>query len=78
MTLTFRYKQVKRPDGTETKTPSIPITLTGKTNRFDAIALIDSGADISAMSKDMADLLNLDLNGKKGFCFWHRWQGRSS
>ena len=46
MTISFRYKTVKRPDDTKVKTPSIPIILDGK-EKFETIALIDSGADIS-------------------------------
>ncbi len=68
MTISFRYKSVKRPDGTEVKTPSIPITLQGK-NTLDTTALLDSGADISAISKDLAEILGLDLNGKKSPAF---------
>ncbi|MBU0536455.1 MAG: retroviral-like aspartic protease family protein [Nanoarchaeota archaeon] len=64
MTITFRYKTVKRPDGTEVKTPSIPILLSEKEN-FETTALLDSGADISAMPKDLADILGLDLSGKR-------------
>lgn len=63
MTITFRYKSVKRPDGTLVKTPSIPVTFMGK-EIFDTIALVDSGADISAMSKDIAEILGLKLSGK--------------
>ena len=48
MTLSFHYKTVKRPDGTEVKTPSIPVVFSGK-ERFETLALLDSGADISAM-----------------------------
>ncbi len=65
MTLTFKYKKVKRPNGTEVKTPSIPITLSGKNGKYDFIALIDSGADISALPKSLAELLGLDLSGEK-------------
>ncbi|MBI2137916.1 hypothetical protein HYU12_05395 [Candidatus Woesearchaeota archaeon] len=50
MAINFRYKTVRRPDGTEVKTPSIPIRLNG-TEKFDTIGLIDSGADVSAMSR---------------------------
>ncbi|MFA5174514.1 MAG: hypothetical protein WC438_05015 [Candidatus Pacearchaeota archaeon] len=64
MALSFRYKSVKRPDGTESKTPSIPITLIGVKMNFDSIALIDSGADISAISKDVAELLGIRLDGE--------------
>ena len=63
MTLSFHYKIVKRPDGTTVKTPSIPISIKGK-DSFDTIALVDSGADISAIPKDIADILGLDIDGK--------------
>lgn len=63
MTISFNYKTVKRPDGTEVRTPSIPITLIGK-ERVDTIAMLDSGADISAISRDIAEILDLDLRTK--------------
>jgi len=63
MTLTFKYKTIKRPDNTETRTPSVPITLIGKSIRFNTSGLIDSGADISVISKDIAELLGMDLSG---------------
>ena len=68
MTILFRYKTVKRPDGTEVKTPSIPILLSGK-EKFETIALLDSGADISAIPKDVAELLGLDLSGQKNSAY---------
>jgi len=68
MTLSFKYKTVNRPDGSESRTPSVPITLIGKT-RFDSIALLDSGADISAIPKDIAEILGLDINGPHDFAF---------
>lgn len=64
MTISFRYKTVKRPDGTEVRTPSIPILLEGK-EKFETLALLDSGADISAIPKDVADILGLKLGSKK-------------
>jgi len=64
MTIYFRYKSVKRPDGTKVKTPSIPISLSGK-EKFDTIALLDSGADISAIPLGIAEILGLDLSGKR-------------
>ena len=63
MTISFNYKTVKRPDGTSVKTPSIPILLRDK-EAFETIALLDSGADISAMPKDVAEILGLDLSGE--------------
>ena len=64
MTLNFNYKSVKRPDGTEVKIPSIPIVIKGKEN-IETIGLLDSGADISAIPKDFAELLGLKIDGKK-------------
>lgn len=65
MVMSFRYKTVKRPDGTLVKTPSIPILLEGKTEKVEFVALIDSGADISAISQSVAEILGLDLSGKR-------------
>lgn len=62
MTLSFRYKRVKRPDG-EVKSPSIPVTLSGKATKFEFVVLLDSGADISAIPKAVAELLGLDMSG---------------
>src|SRR3990172_9848452 len=64
MTLSFRYKRVKRPDG-EVKSPSIPVILSDKATKFEFVVLLDSGADISAIPKSVAELLGLDLSGKK-------------
>lgn len=64
MTITFKYKEVKRPDNTAVKTPSIPILMRGH-ETFETLGLIDSGADVSAMPKDFAEILGLDLSGKK-------------
>lgn len=68
MAISFHYKTVKRPDGTDVKIPSIPITLRGKES-FDTIAIVDSGADISAIPKGIADILGLDISGKSSPAF---------
>jgi len=68
MTIVFKYKTVNRPDGTQVKIPSIPISLNGKV-KFDTIALLDSGADISCMPKDLAEVLGLDLNKEKSHAY---------
>jgi len=61
MTITFRYKSVTRPAGSTVKTPSIPIILSGK-ETFETIGLLDSGADLSAMPKSIAELLGIIVN----------------
>ena len=64
----FKYKIVKRPDGTTVKTPSIPLQLQGDQS-FDTLALVDSGADVSAIPKSIAEILGLDLSGKKTYAY---------
>jgi|SRR3989338_1348662 len=64
MTIHFNYKTVRRPDRTEVKTPSIPITISGE-EKIETLALLDSGADISAISKEMAEILGLDISGER-------------
>jgi len=68
MTLSFRYKSISRPNGTSIKTPSILVILRGGES-FDALALLDSGADISAIPRDIAEALQLDLTGNKSSAF---------
>ncbi|MCK4327391.1 MAG: hypothetical protein KAW41_02840 [Candidatus Diapherotrites archaeon] len=68
MALKFNYKSIKRPDGTTVKTPSIPISLIGK-EQFDTVALLDSGADISAIPRDVAEIIGLDLRAKRSPAF---------
>src|SRR3989344_7424027 len=68
MTISFKYKSIKRPDGTLVKTPSIPITLIGKES-FDTVVLLDSVADISAIPKSIAELLDLNLKGNAAFSY---------
>lgn len=65
MTLSFRYKRVKRANDLEIKSPSIPITLSGNGGRYEFVALLDSGADVSVISQEIAELLGLDLSGQK-------------
>ena len=43
--------------------PSIPVVLHGKEN-FETIALLDSGADVSAIPRPVAEILGLNLSGK--------------
>ncbi|MEK6910691.1 MAG: aspartyl protease family protein [Nanoarchaeota archaeon] len=64
MTLTFRYKRVKRGN-IDIKSPSIPINLSGNGSKYQFIALIDSGADVSVIPQEVAELLDLDLSGKR-------------
>jgi hypothetical protein len=69
MTLKYHYKEVPRPNSTSDRTPSIPMTLSGSATKYNFTVLIDSGADISAVSKQIAELLGLDLSGEKEEAF---------
>lgn len=69
MTLTFKYKDVARANKTNSMSPSIPVTFSGNSGKYEFIVLLDSGADISAIPKHMAELLNLDLNLAKEEAF---------
>lgn len=63
MTLSFKYKGVSRSNKTRALTPSIPITFSGNSGKYEFAVLLDSGADISAIPRHMAELLGLELNG---------------
>lgn len=66
MAMIFKYKTIKRPDKTLVKTPSIPVILKGNSETtIEVTALLDSGADLSVIPLDFAQLLNLDLNKEK-------------
>ena len=64
--MNFKYKINKRPYEDENKSPSIPISLKGEGNTtFQFIGLLDSGADVSVIPQDVAELLGLKLDGKR-------------
>jgi len=69
MVLTFKYKDVSRSNKTHSSSPSIPVTLFGEGGKYEFMVLLDSGADISAIPKHMAELLNLDLTKKEEEAF---------
>ena len=64
MTLRFNYKTINRPLLGTIKSPSISVSISDNNNTpFNMLALVDSGADISAIGKDVAGMLNLDMSG---------------
>jgi len=63
MSITFKYKFTKRPEPLNPiYTPSIPVTLAGRKESVDAIALLDSGADLSVIPNGLANILGLELS----------------
>ena len=67
MAITFKYPLINRPKPYDPiRLPTIPITLFGnKGTSIDAVALIDSGADVTTLPKDIGELLELDLKSNK-------------
>ena len=65
MTLSFKYKKVDRPVPLPPALyPIIPITLRGKEKQLDVMALLDSGADYTAIPKGIAEYIGMDLSKK--------------
>ena len=65
MTLSFRYKSIQRSKGS-VKAPHIPVNLISKSlMSIEFIALLDSGADVSIIPKDVAELLGIDLTKER-------------
>jgi hypothetical protein len=65
MVLNFKYKEVANPEGVKKKRPMVPVTLSNGDVSFEILALLDSGADSTAIPQEMAEVLGLDLSGKK-------------
>ncbi len=65
MVMTFSYKTIDRKEQGIEKAPVIPVTIIGNNESVDTMGLLDSGADFSAMPKELAEILGVDLNGKK-------------
>ena len=66
MVMSFKYKSITRANGVIIKTPSIPITILGNSGlRIEFTALIDSGADVSVIPQEVAELLNINIQGEK-------------
>jgi len=65
MVLTYHYKEVKIPGHIIMKRPIIPVTLSNKNVSFEITGLLDSGADFTAFTKEIAETLEMDLTGPK-------------
>lgn len=66
MAITFKYKLIERPEPLKPiRSPSVPITLAGPKDSIDVVALVDSGADTSAIPRGIAEILGLDLSGER-------------
>ena len=67
MAITFKYPLINRPTPYDSiRLPTIPLTLYGNNgSSLDTVALIDSGADVTTLPKEIGELLELDLKSNK-------------
>lgn len=63
MSMQFTYKAVSRINGSSARKPLIPITMIGPAMSIDTLALVDSGADISVISREVGEVLGMDMSG---------------
>ena len=64
MTLNYRYHLVNNK-GRPLRRPMINVSFYNGSNVFKTMALLDSGADISAISSDIAELIGIDTDGPR-------------
>ena len=65
MSLTFRYKSIERPRPLPPAVmPMIPAVLKAR-RKLDVLALLDSGADTTVFSKDIAEIIGAGLSGER-------------
>ena len=65
MSLSFRYKLIRRPDPVgENYSPMIPVLLKGDLKAINVLGLLDSGADFTVIPLEMAKYLGMDLSAK--------------
>jgi hypothetical protein len=63
MTMRFKYKVVKAPNGLTKLRPVIPVQFIGSKDVWDTFAMLDSGADVSVISKDQAEAIGISTEG---------------
>ena len=65
----FIIKIPHRPMARTSDHPVIPVLFFNGVNSFETAALLDSGADITAIYQEMAEVLGLDLSGPREKCY---------
>ena len=65
MSMVFRYLDTPNPDGTLYKRPFILAVFSNGDQKMELYALVDSGADMSAIDYRRAEKLGMDLSGPK-------------
>jgi len=64
MAITFRYQMINGK-GVSLKRPMINVTFSNGSEVFKTMALLDSGADMSAISSDIAEIIGIDTDGER-------------
>jgi hypothetical protein len=66
--LAIHFKRYCPIGGHERRRPIIPVTFSNGEETVETTALLDSGADFVALTKDIVEALGLDLNGPRENC----------
>lgn len=64
MSLNYRYHQIDAK-GRPKRRPLINVSFSNGSSVFKTMALLDSGADVSAISSDIAEIIGLDTSGTR-------------
>ncbi len=67
MAITFKYPLINRPPPyNPIRLPTIPVTFYGHNGKsLDIVGLLDSGADVTTIPKEIGELLDLDMSSNK-------------
>jgi len=69
MAMHFQYTDSPSPNGRYLRRPWIPVTFSNGKTSWQAFGLLDSGADITSISLEMANHLGLDISGEQSTCY---------
>lgn len=64
MTVVYKYQMINGR-GVSLKRPMVNVSFSNGSEVFKTMALLDSGADMSAISSDVADLIGLGTSGNR-------------
>ena len=60
MSFSFKYQSIKLDSGQIIKRPVVPLILRGNKNSIEVLGYLDTGSDVSLISKDFADLIGIN------------------
>ncbi len=64
MSFNFKYRPIILRGGSKIYRPLIPITFNGSKSSFDALAILDSGSDITIIPKEIAEVIGIDCKNE--------------